>query len=223
MTCFRPDGHLTDAALTALVRGDCLEELDRLELAEHLAYCDQCLQRYTELLSEGPMLTPARSCRESLRRRIRQRAVQLGRVLHGNRRARHAARFCLMRDLLIRHQTERLSAEFGQRHLADARQRHIGIGHDRCARRKRLFRLFDCVFRKAQVVGIVKIRRRVDNTFDHLGYTRREGSFAQFLCDDFKAALFYLGRRHASIYHSIPSLAVTPLSKGWRYLTISVI
>ena len=62
MTCFRPDGHLTDAALTALVRGDCLEELDRLELAEHLAYCDQCLQRYTELLSEGPMLTPARSC-----------------------------------------------------------------------------------------------------------------------------------------------------------------
>ena len=57
MTCFRPDGHLTDAALTALVRGDCLEELDRLELAEHLAYCDQCLQRYTELLSEGPMLT----------------------------------------------------------------------------------------------------------------------------------------------------------------------
>ena len=78
MTCFRPDGHLTDAALTALVRGGCLEELDRLELAEHLAYCDQCLQRYTELLSEGPMLTPARSCRESLRRRIRQRAVQLG-------------------------------------------------------------------------------------------------------------------------------------------------
>lgn len=53
MTCFRPDGHLTDAALTALVRGDCLEELDRLELAEHLAYCDQCLQRYAELLSEG--------------------------------------------------------------------------------------------------------------------------------------------------------------------------
>ena len=31
MTCFRPDGHLTDAALTALVRGDGLEELDRLE------------------------------------------------------------------------------------------------------------------------------------------------------------------------------------------------
>ena len=51
MVCFRPDGHLTDEALAALVRGDALTEMDRLELAEHLAYCDQCLQRYTELLS----------------------------------------------------------------------------------------------------------------------------------------------------------------------------
>ena len=78
MTCFRPDGHLTDEALAALVRGDPLPELERLELAEHLAYCDQCLQRYTELLAEAPLLTPARSCQESLRRRIWRRAVQLG-------------------------------------------------------------------------------------------------------------------------------------------------
>mgnify|MGYP001527368110 FL=1 len=78
MTCFRPDGHLTDEALTALVRGDALTELDRLELAEHLAYCDQCLQRYTELLSAGPLLVPEHSCRESLRRRIWRRAAQLG-------------------------------------------------------------------------------------------------------------------------------------------------
>ena len=78
MVCFRPDGHLTDEALTALVRGDALTELDRLELAEHLAYCDQCLQRYTELLSAGPLLVPEHSCREPLRRRIWRRAVQLG-------------------------------------------------------------------------------------------------------------------------------------------------
>ena len=62
MTCFRPDGHLTDEALAALIRGDALAELDRLEIAEHLA----------------PLLTPARSCQESLRRRIWRRAVQLG-------------------------------------------------------------------------------------------------------------------------------------------------
>ena len=78
MVCFRPDGHLTDEALAALARQDPLAELDRLELAEHLTYCDQCLQRYTELLSAGTLLAPEHSCREPLRRRIRRRAFQLG-------------------------------------------------------------------------------------------------------------------------------------------------
>lgn len=77
MMHFRHDGHLTDAALTALVRGDPLEELERLEIAEHLAYCDQCLQRYTELLSGDVLLTPPQSCRESLLLRIRRRAIRL--------------------------------------------------------------------------------------------------------------------------------------------------
>ncbi len=77
MTCFRPDGHLTDEALPALVRQGELSELERLEMAEHLAYCDACLQRYTELLAESPLLTPASSCRESLWQRLRARAVQL--------------------------------------------------------------------------------------------------------------------------------------------------
>lgn len=55
MTCFRPDGHLDGRGPDPpLSGGDCLEEAGTgLELAEHLAYCDQCLQRYTELLSEG--------------------------------------------------------------------------------------------------------------------------------------------------------------------------
>ena len=42
MEYFRPDGHLTDEALAALVRSEPLDELVRLELAEHLAYCDDC-------------------------------------------------------------------------------------------------------------------------------------------------------------------------------------
>ena len=64
MEYFRPDGHLTDEALAALVRSEPLDELVRLELAEHLAYCDDCLQRYTDLLAEDALLSPARSCRE---------------------------------------------------------------------------------------------------------------------------------------------------------------
>ena len=46
MKLFRDDGHLTDEALTALA-GESLDDLSRLEIAEHLAFCDLCLQRYT--------------------------------------------------------------------------------------------------------------------------------------------------------------------------------
>ena len=74
---FCPDGHLTDEALAALVRSEPLDELVRLELAEHLAYCDDCLQRYTDLLAEDALLSPARSCRESLWVRLRMRTLRL--------------------------------------------------------------------------------------------------------------------------------------------------
>ena len=77
MKLFDPSGHLTDRALLALVRNEELDELARLELAEHLAYCDRCLQRYTALLADAPLLVPAHSCRESLWRRIRVRTLRL--------------------------------------------------------------------------------------------------------------------------------------------------
>ena len=48
-----------------------------LEAAEHLAYCDPCLQRYTDLLSGAELLTPERSCQKSLWRRIRQRTLHI--------------------------------------------------------------------------------------------------------------------------------------------------
>ena len=77
MELFRHDGHLTDGALTALVAGESLDETARLEIAEHLAYCDLCLQRYTDALAGTPLLTPEHSCRESLWRRIRARTTQI--------------------------------------------------------------------------------------------------------------------------------------------------
>lgn len=77
MEVFDKRGHLTAQALRALVRNDPLEELERLEIAEHLAFCDQCLQRYTELLTDDALLTPSPLCREGLYRRIRRRVVRL--------------------------------------------------------------------------------------------------------------------------------------------------
>ena len=77
MELFDPAGHLTDGALLALAHEEVPDELARLEMAEHLAYCDQCLQRYTALLAEAPLLTPAHSCRESLWRRVRARTLRI--------------------------------------------------------------------------------------------------------------------------------------------------
>ena len=76
MEIFDLAGHLTDPALLALVRNeDTLDALSRLEMAEHLSYCDWCLQRYTQLLAQDALLTPDHSCRESLWRRIRARTM----------------------------------------------------------------------------------------------------------------------------------------------------
>ena len=57
MKIFRSDGHLRQEALYALVQNQPLEELERLEIAEHLAFCDHCLQRYTQALAESTLLT----------------------------------------------------------------------------------------------------------------------------------------------------------------------
>lgn len=77
MERFRADGHLTDEALAALIRDGCPEELGRLEIAEHLSFCDLCLQRYADLLCGTELLTPERSCQKTLWTRIRMRAVRL--------------------------------------------------------------------------------------------------------------------------------------------------
>ena len=77
MVIFLQNGHLSDEAISALIQDAELDELTRLEIAEHLSYCDACLQRYTEALSAVPLLTPAHSCRESLWPRIRRRPVRI--------------------------------------------------------------------------------------------------------------------------------------------------
>lgn len=69
---------MTDGALEALARNeDRFDELERLEIAEHLAFCDYCLQRYTLALEDGALLVPERSCQKTLWVRIRSRALRL--------------------------------------------------------------------------------------------------------------------------------------------------
>lgn len=77
MEWFHTDGHLTDEALAALIRDGGPDELSRLEIAEHLSFCDVCLQRYTDLLSGTTLLEPERSCGETLWVRVRMRTLRL--------------------------------------------------------------------------------------------------------------------------------------------------
>lgn len=54
---FFSDGHLTDEALQGLIDGN-LDELSRLEVGEHLSFCDTCLDRYTALLTGDVLEEP---------------------------------------------------------------------------------------------------------------------------------------------------------------------
>lgn len=77
MDVFREDGHLTDGALAALIHEETPDPLARLEIAEHLAFCDLCLQRYTGLLADTELLAPEHSCQRSIWGRIQMRALRL--------------------------------------------------------------------------------------------------------------------------------------------------
>ena len=62
MELFRDDGCLTDEGLRAMTAGQ-LDELGRLETAEHLSYCNACMDRYTALLTADVLETPPRAMR----------------------------------------------------------------------------------------------------------------------------------------------------------------
>lgn len=79
---FSDDGHLTDFALQELIYGE-PSELHRLEMAEHLSFCDECTERYTALLCGCTLPAPAPPLAPGVLARIRSRArtVFLGRYL----------------------------------------------------------------------------------------------------------------------------------------------
>ena len=72
---FREDGCLTDEGLQALRNGQ-LDELERLEAAEHLSYCDKCMDRYTALLTADVLETPPRRVHGTIMTTIWVRLMQ---------------------------------------------------------------------------------------------------------------------------------------------------
>lgn len=73
---FCDDGHLTDEGIRAIVAGT-LDEMQRLEAAEHLSFCDDCLLRYTALLADDTLLTPQTPIAPPVLSRIRKKAVRV--------------------------------------------------------------------------------------------------------------------------------------------------
>ena len=71
---FYADGHLTDDAFLALVHNDeNLTELERLEISEHLSFCDECIIRYTACLEDDSLLiAPMLSSQETIIKRIKE-------------------------------------------------------------------------------------------------------------------------------------------------------
>lgn len=76
MELFRENGCLTDEALRQLIDGQ-LDEMGRLEAAEHLSFCDACLERYTALLTDDALETPQQPLAPKILTRVRQRVLRL--------------------------------------------------------------------------------------------------------------------------------------------------
>lgn len=74
---FDTDGHLTQYAFEALYKDENLSELDRLEIAEHLSFCDDCIVRYGEYLS-GLELEKTPAClKQNIYFRLKRKTTEI--------------------------------------------------------------------------------------------------------------------------------------------------
>lgn len=73
---FDTAGCLTPSGLEAL-RDDRLDELGRLEAAEHLTFCDRCLARYTALLETIQLSAPMRDLIPQVQALMRLRTFRI--------------------------------------------------------------------------------------------------------------------------------------------------
>lgn len=76
MELFQENGCLTDEALHGLIE-ERLDEMGRLEVAEHLSFCDRCLERYTAMLTDDTLKTPETPLTPKILSRVRSRVLRL--------------------------------------------------------------------------------------------------------------------------------------------------
>ena len=69
-------GCLTGYALQSLVNGS-LGELGRLEVTEHLSYCDLCVERYTAMLAEDTLLEAPELLKPGILKELKRRTARV--------------------------------------------------------------------------------------------------------------------------------------------------
>ena len=72
MKLFDEDSHITDEGFRLLAAGE-VDELGRLELSEHMDFCDQCVARYSEQLTDDLLQEQEEEITPAILRQIRQR------------------------------------------------------------------------------------------------------------------------------------------------------
>lgn len=73
---FDEAGHLTNYAFNCLINDE-LDELSRLEISEHMSFCDDCLLRYMDILDSQQLIEPPELLEKSIIRKLKTRAIRV--------------------------------------------------------------------------------------------------------------------------------------------------
>lgn len=87
---FDTEGHITDRGFQMLIHEE-LDETPRYELAEHLDFCDRCVERYTDFLVDDSLMVPREEIAPTVMEKLKHRA----RMVILSRTARVSIAACL--------------------------------------------------------------------------------------------------------------------------------
>ncbi|MEG1104150.1 MAG: hypothetical protein RSD78_04815 [Oscillospiraceae bacterium] len=82
MELFNEKGHLTQDALILAINEE-LDEMQSLEVSEHLSFCDDCLVKYTDLLTDDKLRIPQKHLAPSIMSRWHRKLISFALSKYG--------------------------------------------------------------------------------------------------------------------------------------------
>ncbi len=67
--CFEHNTHISNYGFNSLISGTA-SEMQRLEMAEHLSFCDECTDKYVEMLTNDKLMNTKVSVKKNVMQRI---------------------------------------------------------------------------------------------------------------------------------------------------------